>query len=259
MTDTRSPDLADVIRQAIEDRLAEVHVMLPGRIDAYDATLQKADVEPLIRRLQSTVDGEISEELPVIPGVPVVFPRAGGFKITMPVNAGDRCMLVFCERSIETYQTGDNRRGDDTTLIKQTDPQTFEMHGLSDPVAILGWYNDAEALSPAPDSTDMVLGEHGGPVIHIGGDQVNLYQKSGSGHDFVALAGKVLTELDAIKTTLDAWETTNEAHTHSHTDQGVPLLTSPPTSTPAPPYLPLTDWASPTTPASVAAAKVKAT
>lgn len=198
MTDARSPELADIIRQAIEDRLAEVHVMLPGRIDAYDADLQKADVEPLIRRLQSTVDGEIKEDLPVIPGVPVVFPRAGGFKITMPVAKGDRCMLVFCERSIETYQTGQGRRGDDTTLIRQSDPDTFEMHNLSDPVALLGWYNDAEALSPAPDADDMVIGEHGGPVIHIGGDQVNLYQKSGSGHDFIALAQKTFDNLKAI-------------------------------------------------------------
>ena len=205
MTDTRSPDLADVIRQAIEDRLAEVHVMLPGRIDAYDATLQKADVEPLIRRLQSTVDGEISEKLPVIPGVPVVFPRAGGFKITMPVNAGDRCMLVFCERSIETYQTGQGRRGDDTTLIKQTDPDTFEMHNLSDPVAILGWYNDAEALSPAPHATDMVIGNESGGVVQIAPDGIYLWDESGS--NFVALANKVLDELTTLKTAINDLKT----------------------------------------------------
>lgn len=191
----RTPELADIIRQAIEDRLAEVHVMLPGRIDSYDADLQKADVEPMIRRLQHTSEGEISEELPVIPGVPVVFFRAGGFKITTPVAKGDRCMLVFCERSIEIFQTSDLRRGDEPSLISQADPQTFEMHNLSDPVALLGWYNDAEALS-TPDSSDMVIGEDGGPVIHIGGDQVDLYEKPAA--DFVALAQKTFDELKKI-------------------------------------------------------------
>lgn len=198
----RSPDMADIIRQAIEDRLAEVHVCLPGRIDAYDADLQKADVEPLIKRLQATVDGELKEDLPIIPGVPVVFPRAGGFKITMPVSAGDRCMLVFAERSIDVYQTGQGRRGDDSTLINQADPGTFEMHNLSDPVAIMGWYNDAEALSPAPDADDMVIGKHGGAVIHIGPDLVELYQKGAS--EFVALADKVETELKKITAMTDA-------------------------------------------------------
>lgn len=258
MTSVRSPDMADIIRQAIEDRLAEVHVMLPGRIDAYDADLQKADVEPLIKRLQETVDGELSEDLPVIPGVPVVFPRAGGFKITMPVQSGDRCMLVFCERSIDTYQTGQGRRGDDTTLIKQTDPGTFEMHNLSDPVCLLGWYNDAEALNPAPDADDMVIGEHGGPVIHIGSDQVNLYQKSGSGHDFVALAQKVLDELGVAKANAQAAADYTAgfitAFTGSVTlpnDGGASLKSTTLAATPLAPTL--------TDPSSVAAAKVKAT
>lgn len=254
MTSVRSPDMADIIRQAIEDRLAEVHVMLPGRIDAYDADLQKADVEPLIKRLQETVDGELSEDLPVIPGVPVVFPRAGGFKITMPVAKGDRCVLVFCERSIETYQTGQGRRGDDTTLINQTDPGTFEMHNLSDPVCLLGWYNDAEALSPAPDANDMVIGEHGGPVIHIGGDQVNLYQKSGSGHDFVALAQKVLDEFGAVKTDIQNVVTAFNGHTHLLPTS---IPTTPPGTAPTPP--PTQQATAPHEPASVAAAKVKAT
>jgi len=256
MTGTRTPELADIIRQAIEDRLADVHVMLPGRIDAYDATTQKADVEPLIRRLQSVQDGEVAEDLPIIPGVPVVFPRTQAFRITMPVEPGDRCMLVFCERSIETYQTGDNRRGDNTALIKQTDPATFEMHNLSDPVAILGWYNDAEALA-APDADDLVLGEIGGAEIHVGRDLVELYERGAA--EFVALAQKVLDELNSVKADFNSFKLTSETHLHGHTDNGVPLLTSPPTNNPIPPYLPLTTWPTPHTPQSVAAHKVKAT
>lgn len=254
----RTPELADIIRQAIEDRLADVHVMLPGRIDSYDASLQKADVEPLIKRVQQTVDGELDEELPVIPGVPVVFPRAGGFKITMPVEPGDRCMLVFCERSIETYQTGQGRRGDTSSLIRQSDPGTFEMHNLSDPVAVMGWYNDAEALSPAPDTSDMVIGEHGGPVIHIGGDQINLYEKSGGEHDFIALAQKVLTELQTAKANAQAAVTYTQGFITAFTaavivpqDGGASLKSTTIAATPSPPTL--------TDPQSVAATKVKAT
>jgi len=245
----RSPELADVIAQAIEDRLADVHVMLPGRIDSYDPATQKAGVEPLIKRLQSTVDGELSEDLPVIPGVPVCFPRAGGFKLTMPVQTGDRCMLVFCERSTETYQIGQERQAS-TDLIRQTDPGTFEMHNLSDPVAVLGWYNDAEALS-ATDETDMVMGEDGGPVVHIGNDQVNLYEKNAA--DFVALAAKVKTELDDFRTDLVTFQALFDSHIH--------LTTATVGATPVPGLISTTTPSSspPHTPQSVAADKVKAT
>lgn len=248
----RTPELADVIRQAIEDRLAELHVMLPGRIDRYDATTQKADVEPLIKRLQKTADGEISEELPVIPGVPVAFPRAGGFKITFPVEAGDRCTLVFCERSTENYQTGNGRRGDNNALIRQTDPDNFSVHDLTDAVCFLGWYNDAEALSPT-DSTDMVLGEEGGPVIHIGNDQVNLYEKGAA--DFVALAQKTFDELKKINDYLARYDLIVTGPSIPEPGNGSPsafqaalsaaLLVPPPQAVPST--------------ASVAAQKVKAT
>lgn len=241
---TRSPNMADIIRQAIEDRLADVHVMLPGRIDAYDAATQKADVEPLIQRLQSTVDGELAEDLPIIPGVPVAFPRAGGFKITMPVAAGDRCMLVFCERSTEAYQIGQGRQGA-SALIRQTEPGTFEMHNLTDAVAIMGWYNDAEALS-ATDADDMVIGEDGGPAIHIGGDQVNLYEKNAA--DFVALAAKVKTELDKLKDDINSLKTVFSGWIVVPNDGGAALKTA------------ATTWyGSPVVVNTVEADKVKAT
>jgi hypothetical protein len=225
--------------------------MLPGRIDSYDPSLQKADVEPLIKHLQKTVDGEIKEDLPIIPGVPVVFPRTQAFKITMPVERGDRCVLVFCERSVEKYQVGDNRRGDDPGLIAQTDPDTFEMHNLSDPVAFMGWYNDAESLS-STDSEDMVLGEEGGPVIHIGRDKVNLYEKNAA--DFVALAQKVLGELEDVKADLDGVKSTFDGHTHILAISAMAGAGGTGTAAPPASGIPI-----PHTPQSVAAEKVKAT
>lgn len=200
MTVERTPSLADIIRQAIEDRLADVHTMLPGRIASYDSGTQKADVEPLIKRLQQTVDGELSEELPVIPGVPVMFPRTRNYKLTMPVEPGDRCMLVFCEASTDAYQLGDSRQGS-SALIRQTDPDTFDRFNLTDAVALVGWYNDYEALS-ASDQDGMQLGRDGGAIIHIAPDLVELYEKGAS--EFVALADKVETELKKITAMTDA-------------------------------------------------------
>lgn len=241
MTDARTPELADIIQQAIEDRLAEVHVMLPGRIKSYDAGTQKAEVEPMLTRLQKTVDGEIKETLPVIPDVPVVFPRAGGFKITMPVQAGDRCMLVFCERSIDKYQIGDGG---------VTDPDLFQMHDLSDPVAVLGWYIDKEALSTT-DSDGLQIGKEGGAIIHIGADLVELYEKGAS--EFVALANKTDQRIgDLEQSIISHINSVFNAHIHTEVTSIFP-------GPPAPTSPPLTPGTPPTPGTSVAAQKVKAT
>lgn len=231
----RTPGMADIIRQAIEDRLADVHTMLPGRIDAYDSGTQKADVEPLIRRLQKTTDGELREELPIIPGVPVIFPRTRAYKFTMPVEVGDRCMLIFCESSSEAYQIGKDRKTPET-LIAQTDPDTFARFNLTDAVALVGWYPDAEKLTAA-DQDGLQLGEIGGAIIHLGNDLVELYEKGAA--DFVALAAKVDKRFDDLEQSMIQFVGTDYAG-HTHIEQtsifpGPPVPTAPPIPTGTPP------------------------
>lgn len=236
----RTPTLAQVIRTAIENRLADVHVMLPGRIESYDAASQTADVQPMIKRYQEDAEGEAIDELyPVIPGVPVAFPRGGGFKLTFPVAVGDFCALMFCESSTDNYMGGDGS--------SPSSPELFQRFDLTDAVAFLGWYPGGDLLE-ATDADDLVIGEDGGPVIHIGGDEVNLYEKSAA--QFVALAGKVLDELDAAKNDRAQFKTIFDAHTHPYVDTPIgPAVTSPT----------VTGFPTPTAPNSVAAAKVRAT
>ncbi len=243
---TRTPTMAEIIRSAIDARLAEVHTMLPGRIESFDADTQKADVTPMLKRIQKADEGEIVEDIPVIPAVPVVFPRAGnGYKITFPVVAGDRCMLVFCERSIDNYQLrGGGEVSGATSRYEAEDPESFQMHDLSDPVAVLGWYPDTETIS-AVDADGMVIGKDGGAVIHIADDEINLYEKAAA--EFVALAQKTFDEIKALRDAVDANVTTNNSHTHAVTS--APGTTGPPIPTMSPPP-PVN---------SVAAEKVKAT
>lgn len=144
---------------------------MPGRVEKYDAARQVADVKPLIQRRITTAEGgEIVESLPVIPDVPVVFPRAGGFFISLPIAVGDRVLLVFNDKSIDKFVTGE---GEDT------DPVDVRNQALSDAVALPGFHPFGEALTGVSTS-DIVIG------------------KEGESQDFVALAAKVLTELQNV-------------------------------------------------------------
>lgn len=184
---SRTPNLAEVLRVAIDNRLCEVHTMLPGRIESYNAATQKADVKPLIKRLQKVSDGEISESLPVLPDVPVAWPRSGSYRMTFPVSPGDHCMLVFAEQSIDQWQASDGQ---------DIDPGTFQRFDLSDAVAIMGWNPDGKALG----STDQSV--------------VSLGLEAGA-FDFVALAQKVRDEITTLRDAVDAMVTTFNAHTHT--------------------------------------------
>lgn len=197
MTDNRTPSLGELIRSAIDCRLLGVHTSIPGRVEAFDPATQTADVKPLIRRQYQTADElEIVESIPVLPGVPVAFPRAGKFKITWPVRAGDLVELVFSEVSRDAYQGGD---GSEVT------PDDFRRFDLSDAVAYPAGFPQGKALADfSPDHIE--LGTDGGVILSIHGSEIHLGSRDAS--DALALASKVKAELDKLQGNYDA-------HTHA--------------------------------------------
>lgn len=216
---TRSPSLEEVLRAAIDYRLLGVHTALPARVESYDAASQKISAKPLVRALTPTADGgELNESVPIINDVPVVFPRAGGFFISLPVQQGDHVLLIFNERSVDKFIAGE---GDEVDPIDPRD------HDLSDAVALVGFYPFSKSLADAI-SANLVLGKEAGTQVHIKDGEIDLGSENAA--DFVAQAQKVLTELSAI---IGKY---NE-HTHTKVTTGsdvsgpaVPLMITPPGS-----------------------------
>lgn len=223
MTTQRTPPLEEVIRLALTDLQARIHVGLPGRIESYDAATQTANVKPLIKDSFVTDEGEnVVQELPVINAVPVVFPRGGGFMITFPLQAGDHCHLQFNERSIDKFQDGS---GDDV------DPVDLRMHHLSDAVAYVGFYPDSKAVADAHVS-NMVVGKSGGTQIHLADGKIELGEESSA--DKVALDSKIQTELTRIATELSALTTWALTHLHTGVTTGAGVSGVPSVAPPSP-------------------------
>jgi len=145
-----APSLATAVKKAITFSLTDVNTCLPGRIEKYDYAKQKADVKPLIKKLY--VDGT-TEALPVIVNVPVVWPRGGGGSLTFPLEKGDGVLLVFSQRSLDTWLS----KGGDTG---PGDPRKFD---LSDAIAIPGLFPFSET-GDAVDNTNCRLTFKGGTL-----------------------------------------------------------------------------------------------
>jgi hypothetical protein len=89
----------EILRQA----LADLRVAAPAIVQSFDATTQTVAVQIATRELVRTPDGpEWTTPTPIYK-VPVAFPRAGGFALTMPLNAGDEGFLVFCDACIDLW------------------------------------------------------------------------------------------------------------------------------------------------------------
>lgn len=197
------PELPEVFDDFRKFLLGELHVAMPGRVLAYYPATQTADVIPCVHGTIEDSDGNtVIEHLPVIPNVPVAFPRGGGgFHFTFPLRAdgwdpdplaradnGDHVWLVFNSAAIAQWR----RTG------SVSEPGDLRRSSLSYPFAIPAAAPDADAIADPGSSTEAVIGIPGGAVLRVG---------SASG-DFVALAGLVKSRLDTIQSTFD---------THTHT------------------------------------------
>lgn len=175
-----TPDLAEVLRQAIESRLADVHTCLPGRVVSYDRRTQQADVELVVRSAVEATDGGIvNESLPVLPAVPVMWPRGGGCSLQLPLSAGDHVWVMFSEGAIGNWRVSG----------QTSDPGDIARHSLSYPVALPCAAPDTEPLTEAGES-EVALDVPGGKFARVGGSEATA----------VAIASKAQSEIKKLAT-----------------------------------------------------------
>jgi hypothetical protein len=177
--------IEDVLAQAIESALLDVHTSIPGRIKSYDSETQRADVEIVIKRAQESASGPVVEEdYPVIPNVPIAWPKGGGYGITFPLNDGDHVWLIFSESAIGRWRTTGEVRG----------PGDLARHDLSYPIAIPC---DAADANPLPASASKMK------VTVASGGGVDISEDGGSAKK-VAIAESVEANLDMIRSAASA-------------------------------------------------------
>ena len=190
-----TPTWATAIREAIDSSLLDVHTAMVCTVKTYSAATQRVDVVPQIKRPIENYDtGEIEhEELPVLPNIPVAFPRAGNMFISFPLEPGHVVLVIFCEYSLDQWL----EKG------RPTAPGDIGHLTMTGGIAIpLGPHPTAQKLSGA-HSSDLVIGEDGGTQIHLKPDGSCEVTSGGSAtaDDYVAIAAKVAAQ---IKSAADA-------------------------------------------------------
>jgi hypothetical protein len=188
-----TPSLPEVIRRAVEAGLADAHVAIPAKVTRVDLAKGQLDVQPLVKDLRELEDGNIEAvSVPVVTNVPVVWPGAGGFRLTFPIAAGDIVLLVFSDRSLDVW------------LAKggEVDPADPRRHALSDAVAIPG-IRPFSAPWTGAASDGATLGKDGGTQVKVTNGVIEL----DGADEPVALADSIETLLTQIRTWLGS-------HTH---------------------------------------------
>lgn len=101
------------IKDTVQEALQDVHTALPAKIISISRSSGLATVLPTIKK---TLDDGSSMDFPQISGVPIVLPQGANqlVSIAVPVKAGDSCLLIISEQSLEYWMYG---RETDTSLL----------------------------------------------------------------------------------------------------------------------------------------------
>lgn len=123
-----TPTMAEVLKLAIERRLADLHTAMPAEIVKYDFDLNLAQVKPHFHRKFTGSDQ--ATPIPTISNVPVLMYRTEAAHFRLPVAKGDTGLLIFAERSLDAWiESGSDH-----------DPKDPRKHALSDAVFVPGLF-----------------------------------------------------------------------------------------------------------------------
>jgi hypothetical protein len=137
---------------------------MPGTVISFDAAKQTVVVQPAIKE-RVILDGKITwQSLPPLPDVPIVVPRAGGYVLSLPIAAGDECLIVFGDQCIDGWWQSSG-------VQMQIDKRR---HDLSDGFAVMGAWSQPRVLSGYSTDSVQLRNDVGDTYLEVKGQVINI-------------------------------------------------------------------------------------
>lgn len=155
-------DNEEGIRLAMEGNRAGLWTAMPGIVQSVNLAKMTCVVQLAIQGRYEDQNGGLNWlNISPIHDVPIVFPSAGGFTITLPIAAGNEVLVVFASRCIDAWwQSGGYANK----------PLEYRMHDLSDGFALPGPHSLPNVV-PSISSTDLqIRNAVGTTYLSIGAD-----------------------------------------------------------------------------------------
>jgi hypothetical protein len=141
------PDLCMVLDQAADDIKTSINCISIGVIKTFYPDNQTADITLNYKRV-NLYGSTAPIDYQLLVNCPVMVLNGGGGYISFPIASGDSCLVLFCDREIDTWFTNGGVNA----------PQSARVHDLNDGIAIVGINNALNSISYDKDRLKIFLG-----------------------------------------------------------------------------------------------------
>lgn len=168
-TTNRLHSPTEPLKKLADSLNVKLRVAAPGIIQSFDSVKQTVKVQICIRE-KISLGGEPYADvaIPVLEDIPIFMPRAGNFVLTMPVTAGDECLVIFGDNCIDGWwQSGG--------VQNQLDRRR---HDLSDGFAIIGVWSQPEVISDYSVDSARLRNLNNDSYVEVKDDIINIHTTS---------------------------------------------------------------------------------
>jgi hypothetical protein len=131
------PDLSDIMDNLKDDVFTELNCHRIGVIQSFNPSNQTATIKLVDKGIRETPEGDIIQEYSLLQDCPVLIAKSLLGGLTIPINQGDTCLVVFNDRDIDNWFSDG--------LVQK--PNTARSHDFSDAIAIVGIRNLVNQIS----------------------------------------------------------------------------------------------------------------
>lgn len=146
-------------RYALDGRQGVMWTAMPGIVQSVNLTAMTLVAQLAIQGEQTNPDGSITQiNISPLVDVPIVFPSAGGFTLTLPITVGDEVLIVIASRCIDAWW----QNGGFANVAMEA-----RMHDLSDGFAIPGPRSQPRVISGISSTNAQLRHDSGTVYIEI--------------------------------------------------------------------------------------------
>lgn len=150
----------------------DLRVAEPGVVTGFDVATQTVTVQLLLaEKIRQAAGGVDNVPIPPIFHLPIVFPRGGGWTLTMPIAVGDECLVVFGDMCIDDWWQSGYGSPSKPTIANQIGPRR---HDLRDGFALFGISNQKRLIEDYSTTSCQLRSDDGTVAIDLAPAQVTV-------------------------------------------------------------------------------------